>query len=199
MIASDEHRELAAFVGDLQAGGQRFNERDAELFVPVMRGPAVAGRACFAQIVHQGGEAHGDGGAQLRGASQHHHDVDAGVDFGVPLRRVAALRKSASISGKITASAPQSRSTSKKTSGREVSRARSVSCQTRSGTSASLRPRSPFASSAHGSPRRRGIRGRRSARQNGLRAGCVRGLPRMPLRRGGAASPRGPRGRRRGR
>ena len=73
-------------------------------------------------------------GAEARGASQHHHHVHAGIDFGCHLAG-CGTPNSASISGKITASAPQSRNTSKYTSGRVVASARSVSCQTRSGTS----------------------------------------------------------------
>ena len=77
--------QLTAVGGHAQALAQPAQQFRAALFVADVPGPQLWRRGALAQIVPQAGKAHREWGAQLTAHVQHHHQVHAGVDFGVVL------------------------------------------------------------------------------------------------------------------
>jgi hypothetical protein len=84
----DEHAQGPARVRNRQALGYFANHCHTAFLVPGMGGPVTFGCRALAEVVHQRGETHCEISGQLFGLLEHHHDVQAGIDLGVPLLRL---------------------------------------------------------------------------------------------------------------
>ncbi len=88
MMASTQHRQFPEAVRYSQPFRERLHERNARFLVSEMARPLIRGCKPLAQIVHQHGESHRSRRTDARGVADREHHMDAGVNFGVPPRRL---------------------------------------------------------------------------------------------------------------
>ncbi len=84
----DHVREFLAVVGHTQALAHVLEQVNAAFFMSDVARQHVLRRGALAEIVRQRGKAHGQRIALRGGVIDHHHDVHAGIDLRMVLRRL---------------------------------------------------------------------------------------------------------------
>ncbi|CRI63107.1 hypothetical protein THIOKS11160003 [Thiocapsa sp. KS1] len=88
VIARRDTGELAKADGDAQTLADGLEQIDAAFLVPPMARQDLGRRGAFAQVVTECGKPHAQIRGQPRGHVDHQHDMNAGVDLRMPLRRL---------------------------------------------------------------------------------------------------------------